>query len=209
MGHLLPAVPSTVGSSTVPVVLTWQVSGAGACEYYVRINQNGVLDDSIVSGKSLTTTASVGSTYQVSVWPLDCSGNFGTPASTNPFHVDRYTEADIGRSGPNWSFKNVANAVGGRIAVNKTPGSSFSFFSCYTNLAWIAQKGPQGGRASVSVDGVPLTSVDLFSATVKDRQLVAKTFDSGSGCHLVTVTNTSTSPTRNQLTVDALYQHAE
>jgi hypothetical protein len=50
--------------------------------------------------------------------------------------------------------------------------------------------------------------VNLYSATVKQRQLVAKTFDVGNGCHTVTVTNTSTTA-RKQLNVDAIFIQSE
>jgi hypothetical protein len=59
-------------------------------------------------------------------------------------------------------------------------------------LAWIAKKSPVYGKASVTVDGVPVGEVDLYSATTLWKQPVWNTGTLLSGTHIVTFTHTGT-----------------
>jgi hypothetical protein len=211
VGHAFPTPPATVSQTQVTVRITWQATqgSAGVCDYFVYRYRGGSYETSFyATGKFVDQQLIEGYGYQFYVYPIDCNGVWGTGGVSNYFATTRWTEADVQRSGPNWSYKTTTGAIGNRILTNTSKGSSFSVYTCYTNFAWIAQKNPQGGTASVKVDGVQLATVNLYSATVKQRQLVAKTFDSGNGCHTVTVTNTSTGA-RNQLNVDGLFVQYE
>jgi hypothetical protein len=207
VGHAFPTPPATVSQSLVTVRINWQATQGsdGVCEFYVERYRDGGWETGFyATGRFVDQQLYAGSGYQFHVWPIDCKGYWGVWGASNYFIPARYSEADVQRSGPNWGYQTTTGAIGNRILANSTKGASFSMYTCYTNFAWIAQKNPQGGTASVKVDGVQLATVNLYSATVKQRQLVAKTFDSGYGCHTVTVTNTSPGA-RKQINVDGLF----
>jgi hypothetical protein len=51
-------------------------------------------------------------------------------------------------------------------------GESASFAFTGSEVAWIAPKGPEGGKARVYVDGVLVKTVDLYSSSEKPRLAV-------------------------------------
>jgi hypothetical protein len=86
-------------------------------------------------------------------------------------------------------------------------GESASFAFTGSEVAWIAPKGPDGGKAQVYVDGVLVKTVDLYNSSDKPRLAVfAQAVAAGS--HTVEVRALGTknsSSTGTRVDVDAFF----
>src|SRR5207244_2802073 len=65
-----------------------------------------------------------------------------------------------------WTGVGDAGANGGSHRVSRTTNAKASFSFTGTSVTWLARKGPDRGRAAVTIDGVSKGTVDLYSADV-------------------------------------------
>jgi hypothetical protein len=85
-----------------------------------------------------------------------------------------------------WGGEYLPDASGGIALVNDRPNASVSYSFTGTNVQWVTFTSPQGGRAQVSIDGMPVRLVNLASAT--DQAQVLETFDGlTAGAHTITI----------------------
>ncbi len=129
------------------------------------------------AGTVVTLTAKPSSGYHFVGWSGDASG------STNPttvtmdsnktvtaeFLPSTATVEDSGTSVQYNGWKGVsdAGANGGAYRVSNTTGESASFKFTGTSVKWITRKGPDQGRASVTIDGVNKGTFDLYSSSAQ------------------------------------------
>jgi hypothetical protein len=59
-------------------------------------------------------------------------------------------------------------------------------------VGWIAERGPGHGKGKVYVDGVYITTVDLFAAAAQPRTIVFARHWSSVGTHVVRIVNQAT-----------------
>jgi hypothetical protein len=102
------------------------------------------------------------------------SGVVEPPPSTNSPSARNDDDASIQYVGK-WAKKKNATAFGGeyRVASQKTAQVLFSFSG--TGFTWLTARGRSYGMATVLVDGVATTTVDLFSLTNEFQYPVAVT----------------------------------
>jgi hypothetical protein len=102
------------------------------------------------------------------------SGAVEPPPSTNSPSARNDDDASIQYVGK-WAKKKNATAFGGeyRVASQKTAQVLFSFSG--TGFTWLTARGRSYGMATVLVDGVATTTVDLFSLTNEFQYPVAVT----------------------------------
>ena len=81
----------------------------------------------------------------------------------------------------------------GTVRFSRTRGASASFTFTGTEVAWIAQKGPQRGRAWVYVDNVHVANVDLYSGTLRERRVVFTADALSAGQHTLRIVVRATS----------------
>ena len=60
-----------------------------------------------------------------------------------------------------WADVDRDNAAGGSYLVENRPGATASFSFWGPSVTWVTAKGPEMGRAALSVDGTPIGDVDL------------------------------------------------
>jgi GH25 family lysozyme M1 (1,4-beta-N-acetylmuramidase) len=60
-----------------------------------------------------------------------------------------------------WADVDRDNAAGGSYLVENRPGATASFSFWGPSVTWVTAKGPEMGRAGLSVDGAPVGDVDL------------------------------------------------
>jgi len=98
----------------------------------------------------------------------------------------RYEQDDttVGYAGT-WQQNSDAGMYGGTYKISSTTGSSVTLTFSGKRISWIGAKGPNYGIATVSVDGGPPTSVDLYYGSLRYKQVL---WDSGAltdGTHTV------------------------
>jgi hypothetical protein len=102
----------------------------------------------------------------------------------------------IGYSG-SWLTKALSGAYGGTVHYTTATGANALLqnvtFTVSGDVAWVSTMGPNMGIATVSVDGGPAQTVDLYSPTVKTATVVWQTAGLAPGItHTVRVTDTGT-----------------
>jgi hypothetical protein len=115
----------------------------------------------------------------------------------NTIPVDDSITANIAYSG-SWSTLNVPGAYGGTVRSSTSAGANAKIlnkvtFTILGDVAWVSTLRPDGGQATVVVDGGPPQTIDLYSATLRPAQVVWHTTGLAPGqAHTVTVTVAAT-----------------
>jgi hypothetical protein len=180
-------VNATIGNSTLPVRVTW--TGVNATKYEVQYSANGSTTWT-PAGTPTTASATVSlpmgtflsqSTYQFRVRAAKVVGSVttwsdwaaGSRFTLTP--VDSALTTGLSYNGT-WTTQNVAGAYGGSVRFATTAKDKVQFnkiaFTVTGSVAWIGTTGPGMGRASVSIDGGPAQTIELYSATQKAATLV-------------------------------------
>jgi hypothetical protein len=73
-----------------------------------------------------------------------------------------------------WKTHSVAGSYGGALKSSTTAGSSVSGAFFAEGIAWVSEMGPTFGKATVYLDGVAVKTVDLYSPTLREAQIVWK-----------------------------------
>ena len=189
------AVQALAESNTgVPVDLTWTGtdSGSGIVGYGLQRQVDGGAWTTITLPNRMATTFRVGIAYdhahRFRVRALDGAGNVGSwdygPTIT-PIRVGD-TSTRVAYSGV-WSTSANDAAFGDVVHTSTAPGASASLAFTARDIGWLAERGPNRGRAKVYLDGVLKTTIDLQSSTVKPRQIVYRYHWSSSAAHTIKV----------------------
>jgi hypothetical protein len=178
-------VKAPINLSTIPVDLSWTASPtAGVDTYEIQQSDNGGAFSPVATASpgALSTTVDVAmgtlsapGTHQ---WRVrGCTGvaacsiwTNGPTVTTAP--VDNSTSTSYNGT---FSGQNVTGAYNGSVQFSSTAGAratTSQAFRIVGNAAWISTKGPDRGRATVSVDGGAPQSVDLY-APVQQKAAVA------------------------------------
>jgi hypothetical protein len=189
----------------VPVTITWTApttlpTGTSTVSYAVeqKTGTGAFTLVKTVTTTSTTLTLATGSTYQVRVKATakDVGGvalgtsAYATGAAFAPSTAQETTTAAV-YSGT-WTSQAVTGSFGGSVKFAQAPaatstGPSVTFTFTGTRVSWVATKGPDRGKASVSVDGGTPVTVDLYSATLSVRREVFAKNGLATGTHKVTV----------------------
>ena len=166
-------------NSTVPVRFQWSATDAdGIASYELQQSTNGGAFTDVAlpsaTAKSVTPKLGVGNTYSFRVRAEDNAGNLSDWAQGPTFKVNVLQESSsaVAYSGA-WSTQNIASASGGAMRHASAAGASASLTSISNalNIAWIAHKAADRGKAEVLVDGTAAAStVDLYSSTLQVRK---------------------------------------
>ncbi|MBI5741296.1 MAG: hypothetical protein HZA16_11340 [Nitrospirae bacterium] len=91
-----------------------------------------------------------------------------------------------------WSDYNCVPCSGGKLKISSRTGAKATFTFSGTGIKWMAAKTRQLGIAKVYVDGVLQTTVDLYSATNRVKQVVFQKTGLASGSHTIVIDVTGT-----------------
>jgi hypothetical protein len=169
---------STLGASTVPVKLTWSATdaGTGVSEYKLQQSTNGGSFATVpISTMSTTTTRqlSAGNTYQFRVQARDQVGNWSEWVNGSAFTVNDYQETSSAVSYVGtWTPEALDSAYGGSLNYATASGSNAQFSFTGSSVTWVATKNSDRGKATVWIDGIKVSTVDLYSSAEKPRMMV-------------------------------------
>jgi YVTN family beta-propeller protein len=179
------------------ITLTPADAGSGvACTRY-RIDTG--------AWKSGTTmTVGGGGTHTLTYYSYDMEGNSEAP-TTRSFTIHRYEQTDplIGYTGTWRVYKNAAASGGSYSYATTSPATAALSFSG-TGISLIAYTGPGGGKMTVSVDGEPPSTTDLYAKTGAYRQAVFSVSGLSPGVHTLLVTRVSRTVVIDALDVDGV-----
>ena len=232
-GALAPTATAPTTSLTVPsgpvsttalgAVLAWTGS-SNATAYEVQESINGgvffdlaactgsapcATNSLAVSLRPSATNQSTVTTYRFQVRAVNAAGSFGPYAAASAFSVPATDNSGGFSFNGSWSGVNLSGAYNGSVQESSTAGAvaQNSGGLAGSTVAWVSTMGPDRGMASVSVDGGPAQTVDLYSATLKSATLVWQAANLGTATpHTIKVTVLSgrnPASTGNKVDIDA------
>jgi hypothetical protein len=185
---------STLGTPTIPVRLEWSATDdiSGVSQYQLQQSTNGGAYTNASLSTPTTTgrnfSLSPGGTYQFRVRAMDGAGNWSDYSEGAPFVVNANQESSSAISYiGSWTQQNLSTAYGGTTNHTSTQANSAQFTFSGTNLAWVAPKGPDRGKAEVWIDGVKASTVDLYASTEQPAKMVFTRSWAVSGEHTIEV----------------------
>ncbi len=182
----------------VPVKLTWSGSdvGWGISTYRLERSIDGGAWKRVLLKKTTTLTQSLapGHRYRYRVRAIDKAGNRGYWDYGPTFRVRKRGDASASiRYSSQWSKVADATAFGGAVHESASAGSRATFTFKGRDVAWVAERGPTHGKASVYVDGHYLKTIDLRSSTDSPRRIVFHKHWRSFGAHTIRIVVQATS----------------
>ncbi len=177
---------STLGTSTVPIKVSWSGSDAtsGVAKYQAQqrryVSGAWQVWSSMTSGttaKSLTRQLAPGR-YQFQVRAQDRAGNWSGWKPGVAFTVAAYDQSSTVSAGKvsyggTWSGQSHSSHYGGSVRHSSTKGATASFsFTTGKQVAWVAPKGANRGYAHVYLDGSKVATVNLYYSSTLYRRAV-------------------------------------
>lgn len=223
-------VPSTLGvvtaNYTVPVRISWSGadqggnSGSGTNRYELQRSVNsGPWSGDLLQQQpvppaaggpetSVTFSHTLGSTYKYRVRAQDVAGNYSNWVEGTSSVNRAYDEVSSPVTYPigSWVSQSLSGAYNGNVKYETDMGARSRLSFTGREAAWVTAKGPNRGKAEVWVDGVQVTTIDLYASTVQPRTIVFRRAWATSGSHAVVVVLTGTknsSSTNTRVDVDA------
>src|SRR5215203_5861597 len=178
-GFIADSTVSKQGASAVLVELTWSGTDTGDITgYELQRSTNGGAYVGVAlpsaTATSVTDRLEPGNAYQFRVRAKDQFGNWSAWQEGQGFNVGAYQESDsaIAYTGT-WTTQSFSSAYGGSLKYTsgtKSQQAKFTFFG--GEVAWVSQKGIDRGMAEVYLDGVKVSTVDLYSDPGQPRKVV-------------------------------------
>ena len=189
-------VGSQLGTTSVPVKLAWSATdtGTGVARYQLQQSNDGGATYSDVALPTATTTSITRSLepsttkYAFRVRAYDKAGNASAWATGPTFEVAAVQEGGtgVGYMGT-WTTASLTGAYGGYVRYASASGTKSTFTFTGHNVAWVSTRNTNRGKAEVWVDGVKVTTVDLYASSSQLRRVVFAKSWSTSGSHTLEV----------------------
>jgi hypothetical protein len=217
--------PSSVGvplirfatsvTSGNPIRVIWTAAtdnagGTGVSKYLVYRRQGTGAWIKVAEVPAPATSVNLafpsGAGWRVYVRAVDGAGNLGpTGINASSFTTIRYLETTSAATySSGWSTSTSTGYIDGHAKVSLHIGSSVSFKFTGKSVALAGRRGPTSGRARVYVNGALVTTIDLFSSTTLDKQILFQRTYSTSATRTLKVVLIGPS-TRPRVTVDGFY----
>jgi hypothetical protein len=128
-------------------------------------------------------------THRFRVIPYDAFDVRGVAAYGPTIRVSNRSEAaspTLRYRGP-WSTASDHAYLGGHARHASAAGATATWTFTGREVAWVAAKGRQYGRATISVDGVLRGTVDLDAGKTRFRRVVFRAIWAASGRHSISI----------------------
>jgi hypothetical protein len=201
-----PSPPTGLAASVTGSVanLTWAVNGEPDLAGYDVFRSSTAggpytkLNGARVVGTAFDdASGAAGALNYYVVSAVDTAGNassYSNEAAVRlPVGPGTYEETDANvRLVGTWSSTSSANDSGGAVRFSTSPSASAELTFTGSSITWVARRQSTAGIANVFVDGVNVASVDLYNASVQQRQNVFVNTGLGAGSHTIRVVRTGT-----------------
>ncbi len=124
---------------------------------------------------SLAPGATATTNYRFRVRAVDVAGNVGTYATAAAFRLEVNQESAAGITyAGTWTTASDTTASGGALRFASAAAATATYTFTGRNVAWATVKANSRGRAEVRIDGVLISTIDLYqsSATAAVRRVV-------------------------------------
>jgi hypothetical protein len=165
-------------TAALPVLVTWGGSDAsGIASYDLQQSTDGGAFATVAlntpTQTSITLFRTAAHTYAYRVRATDTKSNTSGFATglTQKLIVKQENSADIVYSS-GWTTASTSNAYGGAEKYAKSSTATATTTFTARAFAWVAPRYTSRGQAEVWVDGVLITTVDLFASTSQPRMTV-------------------------------------
>lgn len=185
--------PSQIGTSTVPVKVLWsgKDNGSGIVRYELQqaINDGAYYAVSLPTpmASSITRSFVADKIYRFRVRAQDKAGNWSTWMQSS-FSLRDNNE--LIRTNVPWTQvagTSYSSYYESNVRYHNATGSYAYLDFTGRDVAWIAHKAPNRGKAEVWIDGAKVATVDLYSSTTQLRQVVFRKYWASSGGHTIQV----------------------
>jgi hypothetical protein len=204
-----------LSSSGIRTEVVWSASDddSGVASYELQQSTNGGAYQDVrllaPTATSIKLSLSPGSTYQFRLRTTDSAGNQSEWVSGTPFTVEDYQQSSTAVAYVGgWTEQLLSTAYGGSVEFAEGVGGERATFSFTgSEVAWIAPKGPDRGKPEVWVDGIKVTTVDLYKSS-ETPQMAVFTRSVSPGSHTVEIRalgTKSSSSTGTRVDVDAFF----
>ena len=190
-----------LGTTAVPFIMSWPAatdptSGIAAYQLFERRDAGAWAIVTTTTGTVTSARRSIvpGYIYNWSVKARDAAGNWSDGAVTRNFRVVNVPERSsaVAYAG-SWSNVRTSVAYGGSRKTTVAKGATATFTVWGTSAVIVGTMGPTRGSAEIWVDGVKVTTLNSYSATTKNRAILAYIQLGEPGTHKVVVKNLATS----------------
>jgi hypothetical protein len=170
-----PLAGATLGTTAVPIRLSWAGTddGSGVAGFEVAVSRDGggwtPVALSAASGTSATISLARSGTTRYRVKAIDRAGNW-SPWVEGPVLRPVFVDDRAATIRGSWTRRSSSAWLLGSTRTSFSRGASASYTFTGTAIAWMAAVGPTRGRATVSIDGRIIGTVDLRASTVQTRR---------------------------------------
>ena len=166
-------VGSVVGSG-ISSTLSWQpATGTSAGSSYVvlRRRESGPWSTAATTtARSLRQTLTFGSAYRFATRTRTSGGSLGPVAYGQYVETALYQEGtSLAKYSGTWSTTSSSTASGGKLRTSTQANAYVEFKRAALATAIVGRRGPTSGKAKVYVDGVLVSTIDLYHATSQSR----------------------------------------
>lgn len=186
--------------ATIPLLIEWGGTdkGWGIASYTLQRSLNGGTWTTVTlpyaGAKSVGVAGTPGTTLRFRVRAKDKAGNVGGWAYGPTFRVLRGSDAastNLSYSS-GWATVPDGAAFGGVVHETSTAGAATIYRFSGRDVAFVASRGPDHGKAKVWIDGTYVGSIDLYAATAQARQIIFARHWTAVGTHTVRIANVAT-----------------
>ncbi len=170
---------STLGTSLLPVRLAWSGadSESGISKYQLQQKKAGGsfinVPLSSETATAVTRVLSPGSSYRYRLRALDNNGNWSAWKYGPAFKVLAHQEGSTAvKYTGTWKAQSIKSAYGGAVKYSTEKGAKAKVSFKGRNVAWVAPKRPNRGKAEVYLDGKKVATVDLYWSKALSRRVV-------------------------------------
>jgi subtilisin family serine protease len=166
-------VGSVVGTG-ISTTLSWQpATGTAAGSSYVVLRRRDAGPWSTVStttGRSLRQTLTFGTAYRYATRTRTAGGSLGPVAYGQYVETALYQEGtSLAKYSGTWTTTSSSTASGGKLRTSTQANAYVEFKRAAMATAIVGRRGPTSGKAKVYVDGVLVSTIDLYHATAQSR----------------------------------------
>jgi hypothetical protein len=175
------AFPASLNSTAVPAVEKWATASDpnGICSYDLRESVAGGPYNEVTLPSQTSTSVglslSPATSYGFELNVTNCVGQssgWGVQPSFVPLAWQE-SSTRLTYTGA-WTAQSVPGAYGGSLKYTTASDASVAGAFFAEGIAWVSETGPTMGKATVYVDGVAVKTVNLYSASVHEAQIVWK-----------------------------------
>ena len=174
------ATTGQLGTSTIPVHVTWSASDLdGIAGYELQRSTDGGSTWNSVSLPSVTATSvtlnlapSAGLRFRVRA--TDTLGGVGAYATASTFALSlaQQNASAVTYPAGSWTTYSNSSTSGGSYRTSRTAGGKVRFGFTGTQINWIGLTASSRGKAEVYLDGVYQKTVDTYSSSTQFRRIL-------------------------------------